>query len=114
METNYKLYRIREMAEGDEDFVKELVSVFLQEIPEDIVHLKQAVSELNHLQIKHYAHKMKPTIDLFETGLLEDIIALEKMGETADDCDEIRTLFSKVSTRLDIVIAEMKHDFNFA
>ncbi len=111
METNYKLYRIREMAEGDEDFVKELISAFLQEIPEDIVLLREAVSGLNYSQIKHYAHKMKPTIDLFETGLLEDIIMLEKMGEAAQDDDGIRTVFSKVSTQLDEVIAEMKQDF---
>jgi hypothetical protein len=113
METNYKLYRIREMADGDEDFVKELVAAFLQEIPEDIVLLREAVSGLNYAQIKHYAHKMKPTIDLFETGLLEDIIELEKMGESAQNDDEIRDIFTKVSTQLEIVIAEMKHDFNF-
>ncbi|PJB13610.1 MAG: Hpt domain-containing protein [Flavobacteriales bacterium CG_4_9_14_3_um_filter_40_17] len=114
MEINYKLYRIREMAEGDEDFVKELVSAFLQEIPEDMFHLKEAVLEFNNTQIKYYAHKMKPTIDLFETGLLEDIIELEKMGNSTGNNSEIQTIFLKVITQLELVIAEMKLDFNIA
>lgn len=112
METSYKLYRIREMAEGDEDFVKELTVAFLQEIPEDLLYLKEAVSQVDFQQIKHFAHKMKPTLDLFETGLLENIIKLEKLSEAKQEEDEIRTVFLKISTRLEQVIDEMKKDFN--
>ena len=35
MEQHYKLHRVRELAENDEDFVVALVGAFLEEVPED-------------------------------------------------------------------------------
>ena len=45
MEQHYKLDRVRELADNDEDFIKRLAAAFLEEVPEDAERLKIAVAE---------------------------------------------------------------------
>jgi HPt (histidine-containing phosphotransfer) domain-containing protein len=112
MEQNYKLYRVREMADGDEDFIMALAAAFLEEVPEDAERLKKAVAEKDFYNAYQAAHKMKPTIDLFELGVLDKLIIVQDWGkfEQAD---------KDVSAELDVVLnavtnasEEIKQDFN--
>lgn len=112
MEQNYKLYRIREMADGDEDFIMALAAAFLEEVPEDAERLKKAVAEKDFYNAYQAAHKMKPTVDLFELGVLDKLIIVQDWGkfEQAD---------KDVSAELDVVLnavtnasEEIKQDFN--
>ncbi|MEO8773241.1 MAG: Hpt domain-containing protein, partial [Gelidibacter sp.] len=81
MEENYKLYRVRELADGDEDFVNAIAAAFLEEVPEDAARLKKAVAEADYYTTYQAAHKMKPTIDLFELGVLDDLITVQDWGK---------------------------------
>ena len=112
MEQNYKLYRVREMADGDEDFIMALAAAFLEEVPEDAERLKKAVAEKDFYNAYQAAHKMKPTVDLFELGVLYKLIIVQDWGkfEQAD---------KDVSAELDVVLnavtnasEEIKQDFN--
>jgi HPt (histidine-containing phosphotransfer) domain-containing protein len=112
MEQNYKLYRVREMADGDEDFIMALAAAFLEEVPEDAERLKKAVAEKDFYNAYQAAHKMKPTVDLFELGVLDKLIIVQDWGkfEQAD---------KDVSAELDVVLnavtnasEEIKQDFN--
>ncbi|MCK7591654.1 Hpt domain-containing protein [Subsaxibacter sp. CAU 1640] len=112
METHYKLFRVRELADGDEDFVMALVSAFLEEVPEDAARLKKAVAENDFYTTYQAAHKMKPTVDLFELGVLNDLIEVQDWGKFEKKGEDI-------SDKLDIVLAavenaseEIKTDFN--
>ncbi len=41
----YSLDKINEMAEGDQDFINSVVSVFLEEVPEDLLALETALEK---------------------------------------------------------------------
>ena len=60
----YNLDKINEMAEGDEDFINSVISVFLEEVPQDLELLEVALNEQNHDQVYKLAHKIKPNVDL--------------------------------------------------
>ena len=112
MEQHYKLFRVRELADNDEDFIATLAEAFLEEVPEDAERLKKAVAEKDYHTAYQAAHKMKPTVDLFELGVLDILIEVQDWGKF-----EKRDL--DVSSQLDIVItavynavAEIKSDFN--
>ena len=81
MSDYYKLNRVREMADNDEDFVAALVEAFLEEVPEDAERLKNAVAEKDYHEAYQAAHKMKPTIDLFELGVLDILIEVQDWGK---------------------------------
>ena len=112
MEQHYKLHRVRELADNDEDFVLALAQAFLEEVPEDAAILEKAVNEKNYLQTYQTAHKMKPTIDLFEMGVLDDLIEVQDWGKfeqrDKDVSDKLRIVLMAVNQ----TVEEIKSDFN--
>lgn len=112
MEQHYKLHRVRELADNDEDFVKALVQAFLEEIPEDAEQLKKAVAENNYEAAYQAAHKMKPTIDLFELGVLNKLIEVQDWGKFKKTEENISTQLAVVLEAINQTTTEMKKDFN--
>ena len=112
MEKYYNLIKIRELADNDQEFINTLAMTFLEEVPDDARLLKIAVDSKDYLAAYRTAHKMKPTIDLFGLGVLEDLIEVQDWGKL-----EQREI--DISEKLEIVLAaiekakvEIKEDFN--
>jgi len=112
MEQHYKLFRVRELADNDEDFIKMLATTFLEEIPEDLEQLKNAVTNKQYLNTYQVAHKMKPTIDLFELGVLKDLIEVQDWGKLEQVDKDITSKLDIVVTAVNNTVQEMKSDFN--
>jgi len=112
MEQHYKLYRVRELADNDEDFVMALAATFLEEVPADAELLKEAVANKDYLQVYQSAHKMKPTIDLFELGVLEDLIEVQDWGKFEKKSEDITNKLEIVLSAVEQTVAEIKSDFN--
>ncbi|HLV15703.1 MAG TPA: hypothetical protein VKY41_11020 [Xanthomarina sp.] len=112
MEVNYKLYRVRELADGDEEFVKALAEAFLSEVPEDAETLKNAVANKDYYTTYQAAHKMKPTIDLFELGVLHDLIEVQDWGKFEKTGMDISGKLLKVLQAVESASEEIKRDFN--
>ena len=112
MEKHYDLIKIRALADNDQDFINTLAMAFLEEVHEDARLLKIAVDSKDYLAAYRTAHKMKPTIDLFGLGVLEDLIEVQDWGRL-----EQREI--DIIPKLDIVLAaiekakvEITEDFN--
>lgn len=112
MEQHYKLFRVRELADNDEDFILTLAETFLEEVSEDVERLKVAVAEKNYQEAYQAAHKMKPTVDLFELGILDDLIEVQDWGKFTKIDTDITEKLHIVTTAVDNALAEIKSDFN--
>ncbi|WMI69788.1 Hpt domain-containing protein [Mangrovimonas sp. YM274] len=112
MEQHYKLYRVRELADNDEDFIMALVAAFLEEVPEDAARLKEAVAEKDYFNTYQAAHKMKPTIDLFELGVLEDLIVVQDWGKFEKKEEDVSDKLDLVLTAIENASEELKKDYN--
>ncbi|HUH28402.1 Hpt domain-containing protein [Gelidibacter sp.] len=112
MEENYKLYRVRELADGDEDFVMAIAAAFLEEVPEDAARLKKAVAEADYYTTYQAAHKMKPTIDLFELGVLEDLITVQDWGKLEKKDMDVSKELKSVLEAIERTSEEIKKDFD--
>ncbi|MBD0833061.1 Hpt domain-containing protein [Aestuariibaculum sediminum] len=112
MEQYYKLHRVKELADNDEDFIKTLAEAFLEEVPEDAERLKKAVAEKDYETAYQAAHKMKPTIDLFELGVLDTLIEVQDWGKFRKTDMDITNQLAIVIKAVDNTIAELKSDFN--
>lgn len=108
----YNLDKIREMAEGDEEFIQSVITVFLEEVPEDLGGLETAVGSGDYGQIYKLSHKIKPNVDLLG---MEDTRALalemETMGKNEENLDGIRERFPRFKKDVEQVISELKNDF---
>ncbi|MCK5400034.1 MAG: Hpt domain-containing protein [Flavobacteriaceae bacterium] len=112
MEEHYKLHRVRELADGDEDFVIALLQAFLEEVPEDAKQLQIAVDCKDYLAAYKAAHKMKPTIDLFELGVFDDLIEVQDWGKFELKGKDVSQQLGIVLRAVENTTAEIKVDFN--
>ncbi|OBX27277.1 hypothetical protein LX77_02915 [Gelidibacter algens] len=112
MENNYKLYRVRELADGDEDFIMAIAAAFLEEVPEDAARLKKAVAEADYYTTYQAAHKMKPTIDLFELGVLQELITVQDWGKFEKKDEDVSAQLQLVLEAVERTTEEIKNDFN--
>ena len=112
MEQYYKLHRVKELADNDMDFVKALAETFLEEVPEDADRLERAVSQKDYRETYQAAHKMKPTIDLFELGVLEDLIVVQDWGKFEKQGEDCSAQLALVLASVKHAVAEIKLDFD--
>ena len=109
----YTLDKINEMAEGDQDFVLSVISVFLEEVPEDLIALENAITARDFEQIGKMAHKIKPNVDLLGMEPTRaNAYALEQLGKNSGSIAEIEVKFPLLKKDVEQVISELKKDFN--
>ncbi len=107
----YKLNKINELADNDQGFVRDLVLVFLTEIPEDIKIIEKAVSKNDYGTVYQVAHKIKPTIELFEVGVLDHVINIQEWGKHKKKDIDVHAELKTVVAALGKTISELKADF---
>jgi len=109
----YNLDKINEMADGDEEFINSVISVFLEEVPQDLEGLESALEEQNYEQVYQLAHKIKPNVDLL--GMEQTratALQIETLGKSAANISEIRDVFPVLKKDIHQVVSELKKDFN--
>lgn len=112
MEQHYKLFRVRELADNDQDFINVLAETFIEEVSEDAERLKKAVAEKDYQEAYQAAHKMKPTVDLFELGVLDTLIVVQDWGKFTQKDVDVTEQLGIVITAVDNALEEIKSDFN--
>jgi CheY-like chemotaxis protein len=107
-EALYDLQSIRELADGDEDFIETMVEMFKEESGKMLDEMKSALAEANIDQVGKVAHKLKPTIDQFGISSLQEEVreiekydrqgSLEALKEKVDSFDkQLRAIASEMT-----------------
>ncbi|RIV67586.1 Hpt domain-containing protein [Flagellimonas aequoris] len=109
----YSLDKINEMAEGDDDFITSVISVFLEEVPEDLEGLEKAINERDHESVYKLAHKIKPNVDILGMEQTRAMaLEIETMGKSVASMEEIEGKFPLLKKDILQVVSELKKDFN--
>lgn len=58
------LENLREFCGDDEFFIKDMLYTFLEEAPQSVRFLEAAVKEKSYSEVYHYAHKLKPNLQM--------------------------------------------------
>lgn len=109
----YNLDKVNEMADGDEDFINSVISVFLEEVPQDLQELESALAQRNHEQVYKLAHKIKPNVDLL--GMEQTRAAalqIETLGKNEANMAEIEKVFPILKKDIHQVVSELRKDFD--
>ena len=109
----YSLDKINEMAEGDQEFIASVISVFLEEVPVDLEGLEKALEEEDFEQVYQLAHKIKPNVDLLGMEQTRAVaLEIETLGKSKASIDEMKKVFPTLKTDVYQVVSELKKDFN--
>ena len=101
---------LNELAKGDTDFIKEMITIFLTENPEELKTLELAMQETNFEQIKAISHHMKSTIPFVGIDVLigKDLLDIEKLASEKTGIDIIKKLFVEVKVVCQKALNELK------
>jgi HPt (histidine-containing phosphotransfer) domain-containing protein len=109
----YNLAKVHALSEDDDDFVIQILQLFLTEVPEDLVHLDDAIEKKEYAEAHSFAHKMKPTIDLLGMNMTyEEILLIEDWAKRQGKRKEIKTVFQSVEQHIHKAMKEIRKDFS--
>ena len=109
----YDLKQLEELSGGSKDFVIEIISVFISEVPLQVEDLKKAFTFDNMQDIASNAHKLKPSIDLLGINTItQDIRSIETIARNRENTSNLEGLINNVDVNLNKTIIELKTDFN--
>jgi signal transduction histidine kinase/FixJ family two-component response regulator len=109
---HYNLSKLKMIAGDTGDFLREIVDLFIEKVPEDLLKLQTALTEKDFTAIKSTAHKIKPTLNQFGfDSISEDIVFLNYFDENnPKDLSQLQEKFNKVFKTLTAGIAELSKE----
>ncbi len=109
----YNLTNLEAVANGDKDFIKKMVTLFLQNTPAQSAELLKACTEENWQQVYFLAHKMKASINLVDIDLLkEEIKKVEANAKTRTELEMLHPAVEHIYKIIFNAAEQMKEDFD--
>jgi len=113
MALHYNLAKVYALSDNDPEFVNQILTLFVTEIPEDLLEIKEGIKKKDHKHAYAYAHKVKPSLDLLGLNVaFEEILQIEAWTKAEGEKKEIKETFKSVKNQVDEAIKELKKDFD--
>jgi CheY-like chemotaxis protein len=108
----YDLSMVRNIAGGDEAFVKRMLQLFLDTVPPSLQEIQLETVKEDWEQVGKLAHKMKSTIDSMNIASLKEIIRqIEQDGKRGVDVGTIPEKVNEVERVMKLCVEEVKKEF---
>jgi HPt (histidine-containing phosphotransfer) domain-containing protein len=79
------------LARGNQEFIQEMISIFLEQNPEDTKALQDAAKSANYQQLRSIAHRMKTSVGFMGMkSLLSPLSEIELLAEKNESIEVIR------------------------
>jgi HPt (histidine-containing phosphotransfer) domain-containing protein len=112
MALHYNLAKVYALSDNDPEFVNQILALFVSEIPEDLLEIKEGIKKKDHKHAYAYAHKVKPSLDLLGLNIaFEEILQIEAWTKAEGEKKEIKETFKSVKNQVEEAIKELKKDF---
>lgn len=113
MALHYNLAKVYAISENDTDFVMDIVTLFVSEIPQDLLQMKEAINGKDYQGAYSFAHKMKPTLDLLGmTVAHEELLYIENWTKNEGKRKEVKDTYKSIEYRIEKAVKEIRKDFN--
>ncbi|MFL9830985.1 Hpt domain-containing protein [Flavobacterium sp. ARAG 55.4] len=113
MALNYNLSKVYAISDNDSEFVNEILTLFVNDVPEDLAQIKEGIKKKDHKHAYAYAHKIKPTLDLLGmTVAFEEILEVEAWTKAEGKRKDIEHTFDSIKSQVKEAIKEIKKDFD--
>ncbi|MGO4822620.1 MULTISPECIES: Hpt domain-containing protein [unclassified Flavobacterium] len=113
MALNYNLSKVYALSDNDPEFVNEILTLFVTEVPDDLIQIKEGIKKKDHKHAYAYAHKIKPTLDLLGLNVaFEEILQVEAWTKIEGKKKDIEDTFKSIKNQVHDAIKEIKKDFD--
>ena len=112
MAINYNLAKVYALSDNDPEFVMQIITLFVTEVPEDLKQIDLGIKTKDHKLAYSYAHKIKPSLDLLGMSVaFEEILQVEAWTRAEGKRKQINDTFESIQSQIDKAVKEIKKDF---
>jgi PAS domain S-box-containing protein len=105
----YDLSMVQSVSGGDEGFIKKMVALFIETVPQNVQDLKKALQEENWDQVGKTAHKLKSTIDSMGIkSLRQEIRTVEANAKQKESLEEVPVLIGTIDSVIRECIVQLQ------
>ena len=105
----YDLSMVQSVSGGDEGFIKKMVALFIETVPQNIQDLKNALQAENWEQVGKTAHKLKSTIDSMGIkSIRQEIRAVESNAKQMESLADVPGLVDTIDNTIKECIAQLQ------
>lgn len=105
------LQYLQELAEGNKSFIEEMLSIFINSIPQSVIEMQQALRDKDWKTLNMVSHKIKPNYGF--VGLKDCEQMLQRIEKNAGEMPDpilLTELLEQVSSKTVQCIAELKEE----
>jgi len=105
----YDLTMVQSVSGGDEGFIKKMVALFIETVPQNMQDLKNALQAENWEQVGKTAHKLKSTIDSMGIkSIRQEIRTVEANAKQMESLTEIPGLVERIDNVIKECIGQLQ------
>jgi len=95
-----------ELAQGDEAFIKEMLTYFVDKSPDLLNSIKECALTGDHVRLKFLAHALLPQLSI--VGILTAIPDMEKIESESKLMNDLNVVIDRVTTTIKFGIEDLK------
>lgn len=108
------LTMLKKMADGNEQFIKEFITLFLETAPASIISMQKALSEKDWVNLKNLAHKLKPSFNYLGIYQLTEATAtIEHNIVKQNEMEIIPELVDQIVEISNFAFTELKKEIDY-
>lgn len=105
----YNLTKLKEYSHGNEQFVRKMLRLFLEQTPDAVNEIAENFRNGNLQRVRSIAHQIKPSIDLLCLEQIQNEIRLvERYADKDINLDELPAYIEKIKQVIQVVGAELE------
>ena len=109
----YDLINLEEIGGGSDEFVVEMIKLFISQAKNTITGFNNAYDEKNLEEIRSLAHQIKPSIDNIKITILMPVIReVENLAENNEPIEKLAPHIMEVNTVLEKVIVQLESEIS--
>jgi CheY-like chemotaxis protein len=107
----YDLTMIHSVSGGDAAFIKKMIQLFIDTVPQNVQELVDATGQKNWEQVSKMAHKLKSTIDSMGIRSIHDQIrAVEMNAKNQDQLDRMPDMVRQVESVVSVCVQQLREE----
>nr|WP_255749402.1 ATP-binding protein [Pontibacter liquoris] len=108
-EKHCDLSYLHKMSGGNTDFIKEMIGLFLKQLPPELEHMKQAALKIDFPAVKEVAHKLKSSVSIVGAeSMLVRLKQIEALAKQEAEIEQVLCLNQELTEINEQVALELQ------
>ena len=109
----YDLTMVKSVSGGDKEFIKKMIALFIETVPQDVKQLQISSLSQNWVQVGKIAHKLKSTIDSMAIKTIQkDIRTIETNAKQESSVEILPSLIEKINLVINACVEQLQTELS--